>query len=171
MAACLVAPPPPPSASLCQPGLLLTNKAAREGGPWQGGEERRGGAERSAVGGGGFAAFARAAQQQPKGEEAQNLGAVKSGAAAAAAQQGMWQTLAAGCILFPGLLALSFRSLSWLAPAWSIKDRIVLGTRYPLRSEAESGRGRVGRKLQEGAAPAAGATGEDSGKGIPARFA
>ncbi|XP_028563764.1 TLC domain-containing protein 3A isoform X2 [Podarcis muralis] len=41
----------------------------------------------------------------------------------------MWQTLALGALFFPGLFAVSVRSLRWLAPAWSLKDRIVLSGR------------------------------------------
>ncbi|XP_066491741.1 TLC domain-containing protein 3A isoform X1 [Tiliqua scincoides] len=41
----------------------------------------------------------------------------------------MWQTLAIGSVFFPGLFALSVRSLAWIAPAWCLKDRIVLSGR------------------------------------------
>ncbi|XP_063152591.1 TLC domain-containing protein 3A [Candoia aspera] len=41
----------------------------------------------------------------------------------------MWQTLALGFAFFPALFALSIRSLLWLAPAWSPKDRILLSGR------------------------------------------
>lgn len=41
----------------------------------------------------------------------------------------MWQTLAIGSFFFPGLFALSLRSLAFIAPAWCLKDRIVLSGR------------------------------------------
>ncbi|KAM9117551.1 TLC domain-containing protein 3A isoform 1-T2 [Pangshura tecta] len=41
----------------------------------------------------------------------------------------MWQTLAIASVFFPGLFALSVRSLGWAAPAWSLKDRILLSSR------------------------------------------
>ncbi|XP_061460822.1 TLC domain-containing protein 3A [Rhineura floridana] len=41
----------------------------------------------------------------------------------------MWQTLALGSLFFPALFAFSVRSLGWIAPAWSLKDRIVLSGR------------------------------------------
>ncbi|KAL7986915.1 hypothetical protein Chor_005834 [Crotalus horridus] len=41
----------------------------------------------------------------------------------------MWQTLALGLLFFPALFAAFIRSLSWLAPAWSLKDRLVLSSR------------------------------------------
>ncbi|XP_053131097.1 TLC domain-containing protein 3A isoform X2 [Hemicordylus capensis] len=41
----------------------------------------------------------------------------------------MWQTLALGAAFFPSLFALAVRSLAWIAPAWSLKDRIVLSGR------------------------------------------
>uniref|UniRef100_A0A0F7ZB17 Protein FAM57A n=3 Tax=Crotalinae TaxID=8710 RepID=A0A0F7ZB17_CROAD len=41
----------------------------------------------------------------------------------------MWQTLALGLLFFPALFAAFTRSLSWLAPAWSLKDRLVLSSR------------------------------------------
>ncbi|KYO33761.1 protein FAM57A isoform A [Alligator mississippiensis] len=41
----------------------------------------------------------------------------------------MWQTLPVASVLFPGLFALCIRSLGWAAPAWSLKDRILLSGR------------------------------------------
>ncbi|XP_039363304.1 TLC domain-containing protein 3A isoform X3 [Mauremys reevesii] len=41
----------------------------------------------------------------------------------------MWQTLAIASVFFPGLFALCVRSLGWAAPAWSLKDRILLSSR------------------------------------------
>ncbi|KAJ7308823.1 hypothetical protein JRQ81_008092 [Phrynocephalus forsythii] len=41
----------------------------------------------------------------------------------------MWQTLAVGAVLFPGLFAACVRSLGSIAPAWSLKERIVLSGR------------------------------------------
>ncbi|XP_063002563.1 TLC domain-containing protein 3A isoform X2 [Elgaria multicarinata webbii] len=41
----------------------------------------------------------------------------------------MWQALALGALFFPGLFAFSIRSLRWVAPAWSLKDRVVLSSR------------------------------------------
>ncbi|XP_058020040.1 TLC domain-containing protein 3A isoform X2 [Ahaetulla prasina] len=47
----------------------------------------------------------------------------------------MWQTLALGLVFFPVLFAASIRSLRWLAPAWSLKDRILLSGRHWLARE------------------------------------
>uniref|UniRef100_A0A8D0GV12 TLC domain containing 3A n=1 Tax=Sphenodon punctatus TaxID=8508 RepID=A0A8D0GV12_SPHPU len=41
----------------------------------------------------------------------------------------MWQTVAVASVFFPGLFALSIRSLGWIAPAWSLKERIILSGR------------------------------------------
>ncbi|XP_026565979.1 protein FAM57A [Pseudonaja textilis] len=41
----------------------------------------------------------------------------------------MWQTLALGLVFFPAFFAASIRSLRWLVPAWSLKDRILLSGR------------------------------------------
>uniref|UniRef100_A0A670YN04 Uncharacterized protein n=1 Tax=Pseudonaja textilis TaxID=8673 RepID=A0A670YN04_PSETE len=52
----------------------------------------------------------------------------------------MWQTLALGLVFFPAFFAASIRSLRWLVPAWSLKDRILLSGRYWLAPEKGWGR-------------------------------
>ncbi|OXB54501.1 hypothetical protein ASZ78_002884 [Callipepla squamata] len=41
----------------------------------------------------------------------------------------MWRTLAAASVFFPGLFALCVRALRWVAPGWSVKDRVLLSGR------------------------------------------
>ncbi|XP_066835870.1 TLC domain-containing protein 3A isoform X2 [Anser cygnoides] len=41
----------------------------------------------------------------------------------------MWRTLALASAFFPGLFALCTRALRWAAPAWSLRERVLLSGR------------------------------------------